>query len=125
MRVIWLNVEDEQPPVVVDIEGKLEEFYKLCDCDYVDITRMHIGKSKKAYSVVLDDEGLLKDSPKLSAHNCLTGRSLFGNLVICGDMDDEQDVTSLTDEDIQFIKGHIFKTFTKYVPGYYVLNFMY
>lgn len=63
MKAIYLNVNENQMPEVLDITDELETYYKLCQCTCIDIVTRKIGKTP--YSIVCDDEGLFVDSPKL------------------------------------------------------------
>lgn len=85
--------------------GTLKEYYRLLDCDTIDIVQRKIAG--KTYEIICDDEGLLVDAPILSAAWKTTKRpALFGNLLIAGEAIDGE-LTSLTDEDEKPIKDSI------------------
>lgn len=119
MKVILLNVNDEKVEII-DIEPKLEAYYKALDCDCIDIVERKIGK--KWFDIVCDDEGLLKERPKISAINDMGEVMLVGNLMFCKH-DDEGDTVGLTDEEITHIQKYIQKISTTAFPkGYMMLT---
>ena len=121
MKAIYLNVNENQLPKVIDIPDELETYYKLCQCTCIDIVTRHIGKTP--YSIVCDDEGLFVDSPKISAVDKDYQPQLVGNLVICGMPNDDGELTDLTDKDVINILPRIrFLHTTKYPDGYYILT---
>ena len=89
---------------VVEIEGNshLDRFYELIGCRCIDICVRTIGG--KQYNIVLDDEGLLVDSPVFSAFEPQGTPMLAGNLVILGMEEGSCELASLTDEDVSRIR---------------------
>lgn len=81
----------------------LDCFYETLDCDTIDIVTRKIGG--KCYDIICDDEALLKPCPVPSATGS-HGAMLFNKLLVCGQADDEGELTSLTDEDIEHLKAH-------------------
>ena len=79
MKVIYLNVVDRKAPEVLDVDDKLETYYRLIGCDCIDIVRREIGG------------------------NC----PLVGNLVICGGTVKDGELTGLTKDETGFILQHI------------------
>lgn len=123
MKVVYLNVKDGENAVVLDIKDELDEYYKLCQCRYVEMLARKIGRSRKYYTVVCDEEGLFVESPKISAIDDFGSPQLVGNLVICGDADDEGELTGLDESDIAHILRHVRKMCThKHADGYYMLT---
>ena len=47
------------------VEERCDDFYTLLDCNVIDIVTRSVGG--KAFSIVCDDEGLLKPDPCISA----------------------------------------------------------
>lgn len=90
-----LNVE------FIDVEPKLEEYYKLLDVDLIDIVERKIGDTY--FDIILDDEGLLKDSPTVTAVNTDFKEYLVGSLLLCH-TDGEGAEAPITEEDIETIK---------------------
>ena len=121
MKVIYLNVNENKPPEVLDVIDDLETFYKLCQCSCIDIVTREIGKIP--YSIICDDEGLFVDAPKISAVDNKYQAQLVGNLVICGMPDENGELTSLTDFDVAHIRMRIRYLYTnKHPDGYYILT---
>ena len=91
---------------VIEVEDKLEELYKVLDCDCIDIIQRTIfGKD---YTIVCDDEGLLKGNPKVSALTNEFRPSLVGNLlVVAPGADAEGNLIGLNDEEEQHLKRFI------------------
>ena len=104
MRVIYLNVNEAKAPEIMDIEDNLQTYYNLIQCDTIDIVRMNING--KAYDIVCDDEALFKTDVKASAFDDEYHPQLYGNLIITGCADVEGILTSLTEEDINNIRGN-------------------
>lgn len=103
MRAYFINSETDEHKAI-DIEPKLEEYYRLIGCRCVDfITREIDGHP---YNIILDDEGLLKPNriAAISVQSDIWGNQerLAGNLLIFGvDEDDyEHGCKSLTDEEL-------------------------
>jgi len=108
-------------PYVRIISDELQSYYNIIDCDCIDITTRKIGN--KYYDIIVDDEGLLKDDFIVSAIDSNYKPALVGNLVITN-FDEEGNTTTLTDEDIRYIKqfiGHYSKPDTN-VLAYTVLT---
>ena len=120
MKAIYLNVNENQLPEVIDIPDELETYYKLCQCTCIDIVTRKIGKNP--YSIVCDDEGLFVDSPKISAVDETYQPQLVGNLVICGMPNDDGELTEQTDSDVINILPRIRFYTTKHPDGYYILT---
>lgn len=104
IKVVFSNVIGNKPPIALDIYDNLDVFYELLKCDVIDIVRRNIWG--KTYCFIVDDEGLLKKDPILSGW-CLNNfaGNLYGNLIIAGVEDDEGDLTSLSNADVNKIFG--------------------
>ena len=99
----------------------LDDYYNLTKCDCIDIVQRRIGK--KRYDIICDDEGLLKAGTKISAINNMGEPMLVGNLLIAGLADNKGELTSLTEEDIEYIKKRVQTMSTrKYPQGYKMLT---
>ena len=88
--------------------NELEDFYEHLECGCMDVANRKIGN--KRFDIWVDDEGLLKDSPIISAVSITDGEvvpMLAGNLIIANH-DLEGNTTSLSDEDIEMILEHVF-----------------
>lgn len=89
-------------------EDTLESWYKIINCDTIDITCRRIGEEvdAKYFNFICDDEGLLKGFPTVTAISSDNQPMLVGNLFICND-DGEGNLTSLSDDDISIIEKNI------------------
>ena len=118
IKGVLVDVKNEKVKVV-EVEKELESYHKMLDCRCIDITsRMIDGKE---FDIVCDDEGLFDNDPKLSAITADYQPALVGNLFIVK-FDGYQDITSLSQEDIDFILEHIQKLCTNRHPfGYPML----
>lgn len=114
IKGILVDVQNEEVKVV-EIEDELQSYYKILCCDIIDITQRKIGD--KHFDIVCDDEGLLKENPKISAIDVLNRPQLVGNLFIVNF--NGQDITSLDDEDIKYVKERIHVVRTNYYPNGY------
>lgn len=108
IKVLTLEVDHELKgifPQVRLIENGLESFYKIIDCDLIDIVEIEVGG--KNYDVICDEEFLLKEKPE---------PTLFVNseTVICGNLifttcDANGKTQGLTDTDIKILMEYILK----------------
>lgn len=81
---------------VMEVADTLDTWYKLLDCDCIDIVSTTVGDVD--VDIVCDDEALLKGNPIFRATNRHREPALFGKLFVCGRADAEGDLTSLTTE---------------------------
>ena len=88
----------------ITISNTLDALYSVLNCDLIDITYLTLGE--KEFCVIVDDEGLLKDSPKISAISRTGAPMLVGNLLIVS-ADGGEEFASLTPDDISLIEKHI------------------
>lgn len=89
------------------INDDLSSFYSALNCTTIDIVSRKIGTMRKYFSIVCDDEGLLKDNPTVSAFDDNGKPALVGNLFITGGMDYERELTSLTEEEADYVLGYV------------------
>lgn len=88
----------------ITITDELHEFYRVLDCDLIDITQVSVGGF--VYDVVCDDEGLLKDGciPTIVCPD----RVLVGNCFVCRPPDPGSGVLrSLTDIDVEVLRSRV------------------
>lgn len=105
-RMLLIDVKNDRvSPVVIESENALEQYYKLLDCDLIDITERKIGG--KYYDIICDDEGLLKDNAIPSAIDKDQKPMLVGNLLICNIADEEGNEVELKAEDIVLITDNL------------------
>lgn len=107
-RIVGVLIDVEKEMVgPVEIPNDLDAFYKVLNCGCIDIVTRRIGDSKKAYDIVCDDEGLLKEPQKISAVDSAGNAQLVGNIFITGTADAEGNLTSLFTEDFNYILSKI------------------
>ena len=122
MKVVYLNIEKQELPKVIDIEDNLKVFYELIGCQYVDIVRRKIGD--KQYDVICDDEGLFKEHPIISAVDNTYKPMFVGNLII-SKSNDEGELIDLSENDIKQILRHTITYFTMNRNTYPALKMSY
>ena len=88
----------------ITISNTLDALYNVLNCDLIDITYLTLGE--KEFCAIVDDEGLLKSSPKISAVSKTGKPMLVGNLLLVS-ADGGEDFESLTPDDISLIEKHI------------------
>lgn len=104
LTAVLVNVETGMFGII-EVANELETFYKVLGCRRIDITIRRIGD--RVAEIICDDEGLLVDSPKISAIDNLGQAQLVGNLLIVGRCDSEGNLTSLSADDAAYIFGKI------------------
>lgn len=97
MQLALLN---EDGIKLLDIEGTLEEYYKYIGCSCIDIVTRKAGDTY--FDIICDDEGLLKDNPRVSAVDMKGYPMLVGNLIFTH-TDDKGETVEVTDEDVATI----------------------
>jgi hypothetical protein len=116
MRVLYLNVNDEKEPEVIDIEDNLKTYQKLLQCKTVYITRRKIAN--RYFTIIHDDTN--PKGRKVSAISSDNKEVFFGNIVIIADtLSYKWYFISLTDEQIIFLKD---KMKPHSVYGNYILT---
>lgn len=88
----------------IEIETKLQDYYRVLNCDCIDIVTRKIGN--KYYDIVCDDESLLKYKPTMTAMSMDQQHYLFGNLLITNS-DANGELTSLSMSDINHIQDYL------------------
>ena len=101
---------DEHRAVAID--DSLKTFYDMLDCTSVSFTVREVGGNP--YTFICDEEGLLNDSDKIRITACtqsdlLLGfeTALVGSLLIVSGVDDEGELTSLSDDDVAVIENNL------------------
>ena len=119
MKMVLLNVYEDFAKVV-EVEDKLEDFYKNLDCDCIDIVQRKIGG--KWFDVMCDDEGLYRSDQKISAINDMGQPMLVGNLMFFKH-DEAGNTIGLEAEEIEHIQRYIQTMCTRNHPeGYKMLT---
>lgn len=103
LKTILLDVENGIVKEM-EVENELHAFYKAMNVDMIEFTYPKIGN--KEYTIMCDEEGLLKAEPKPSAINKSGRVQLVGNLMFFNDSPDG-DLKSLSEKDIKEIKENI------------------
>lgn len=124
IKGLLIDVENGKVEVV-EIPQKLEEYYKLLNVECIDIVNRYIAN--ELYTIVCDDEALLKENPQLSAVDYWNKPMLYGNLFITKYTDSEY-LESLSDEDVDRLRNCITDVQvyydTNYVGNYVRVNYM-
>jgi len=108
MKALLLDTINKSTRVVNP--ESLEDYYNLIGCNWVEIVTRRIGR--KYYDVICDEEGTFVDDPLISAIDDI-GRVMFvGNLIICGQVNEDGENTDLTANDIRYIKKRIQPMYT-------------
>lgn len=101
-----LNVEQETA-APVEIEKDLHSYYDLLGCRLIAMPTHKIGvRNGRQYTIIADDEALMKEQPKISAIDNLGNPMLCGNLLIVK-VNEEGDTIGLDADDIQYIERFI------------------
>lgn len=98
MKKIKVMVFNPQTPRldIVTIENKLQNYYDIIGCDFIDITRV------RDINIICDDEGLLLPK-KLSYVEQTTKRVLVGTLIFTGVTDEDGNFTDISEEQIHYL----------------------
>ena len=89
---------------VCEIEKSLESYYKILNCNLIDIVSMKIGN--KHFDIICDDEGLMKEDITISAIYDDFTPALVGNLFIVRH-DGRGNERSLTSNDISMVLENV------------------
>lgn len=119
---VLLDIENNEAKVVTFVPN-LQNYYRMLHCCTIDIVERKIGVRKgKRFDIVCDDEGLLKNEPKISAINDMGAPMLVGSLLVVGLAKEGLEQT-LSDEDAEFVMEKIKKMRTRLHPeGYLMLT---
>ena len=100
ITIMYSNVQDNEPPKVIEIEDELDNYYKLLKCDNIEIVQRQVGFN--TYCFVIDGCGRLKAKQRTSSMSLLDIRyGIVGNLIVTGLSDEEGNLTSLTPAQIK------------------------
>ena len=104
MKYLLLDVENRGVKMV-EANG-LDDYYKLIGCSTIDIIHRRIGDVE--VEIIIDDEGLLVNAPKISAIDIAGAPMLCGNLLVAsGRVTDDGELTELTEAEIDEIMDNI------------------
>lgn len=89
----------------VEFRDEPSEYYRLLGCDIFDIATRFIEGHEFVFFV--DDCGLLRDNPKVTAVDIEGNPALVGSLVVVArDKDNPAEVRGLTDEELDVLTDH-------------------
>ena len=89
---------------VRQIEDSLDEYYRIIGCQYIDIATRRIGGAGgRVFDIICDDEGLLKESPVVTALDGEFQPMLVGTLIFAHH-DNEGNMTGITEEDAYLLR---------------------
>lgn len=108
IQVIYVNVDKGEKPKIKHIEDDIDTFYKLINCDSVEMPQRQING--KYFTIICDEEGALKSNPIVSACSHKGEPMLVGNLIITGLPNEYGDLTGLSDNDVLLIMSKFKKT---------------
>lgn len=91
----------------VTIDNTLEAYYSALNCSCIDIVERTIGASEKHFTIVCDDEGLLKEAPCISAISDHGEPMLVGSLFITDLDHNTGDLASLPEHELEHVLDHI------------------
>lgn len=104
MKYLFLDVENIGVKMV-EANG-LDDYYRLIGCRTIDIIHRRIGDVE--VEIIIDDEGLLVNAPKISAIDIAGAPMLCGNLlVVSGRVTDDGELTELEEYEIDEIMDNI------------------
>lgn len=112
MKFLFLDVYNNRLEMVE--ANCLKDYYKLIGCRTIDIVSRKIGDID--VEIVIDDEGALVRTPKVSAVDIIGQTSLYGNLLVAsGRVTEDGELTELTQDEIDSILENV----TEVTTGYY------
>lgn len=102
MKSLFFNVKENQFEVIEIEKPDLQFFDKKIGCDLIDIAVRKIDG--KEFNIVLDEEGLLKEDPIVSAIDGNGDHMLVGNLMFFGgETTEDGGLVGLTNAEIDHI----------------------
>lgn len=105
MKAMIINKNGETNLIDFEIDNVLEQSYRELNCSLIDIVSVKIKGT--AFDIIVDDEGLMKQNPKLTVSSNL--RKLFGTVMIVPNETDDEGgyVRGLNEEEIETLYDHI------------------
>lgn len=103
MKVFVIDINSGQHRVE-ETDASLEDLYRLTDSTGIDITSLRIDSTW--FDFIVDDEGLLKRNPYVTALSSHMEPVLVGNLVICHH-DSNGEIAGLSDADIKLLEDNL------------------
>ena len=106
--ILKRNNEGELIVQAKEIEDTLSNYYQLLNCSNIDIIKRKIKHFKACF--VIDDEYLLRNTPNQPPVAVFVGNgeeAIYGSLIITGENDEEGNLTSLNNIQIEYIESSI------------------
>ena len=113
MKVYVIDAETGKHRVE-DTDCSLEELYRLTHCSCIDIASRKIGG--QWFDIVVDDEGLLKSNPIVTAATADLRPVLVGSLIVCRH-DSDGNIAGLSNADIELLEANTATISDKAHPG--------
>lgn len=102
MKSLFFNVKGNEFEIIETMKPDLQLFYKKIECNCIDIAVRRING--RPFNIVLDDEGLLKEDPIVSAIDGNGNPMFVGNLMFFGgETTEDGELVGLTDAEIDHI----------------------
>ena len=89
----------------ITVLDDLATFYLKLHCDTIDIVDRRIGN--KYFTLIIDDNGLLKENNRTSIIDINRMPMIVGNVIICH-ADENGELISLDDEDYEILEDHAY-----------------
>lgn len=104
MKMLLIDVVKNKVEVV-DCDGKLQTLYNLLNCDFVEIVDRNINGVR--VHIICDEEGKLHGVPKISGIMYDNSDYFVGNLLVCGLVNSDGELTGLSEKEIELINENI------------------
>lgn len=115
MKSLLIDVENCE---VKEVEiSDFTDFYKYIGRSAFDVAGRYIGDENRWYDIFVDDIGMLKENPIISAIN-VTEIMLVGNLVITKTAENGEQLP-LSDDDIKYLYKYIRTGYKRTEDGIY------
>lgn len=118
MKTALLITTDEKFQEI-EFFNELDYFYKHIECDLIEIVRpialQQVTDTCENLIMIVDEEGLLRDSPKLNIYaSAFYGRPLYGNVMIVKEIEtpDGLDFAGMERDDHKELSAAMVKLFT-------------
>ena len=103
MKALLIDVVNPKVETV-DVTD-FHQIQKHLNCTCFDVVSRTIGKEKQRFDIYVDDEGLLKDRPIVSAMNTKREVELVGNLLIA--KHENGDMIDLSKSELEYLTDYI------------------
>ena len=104
-KITVLIIDPVMGERVREINNDIEAFHNTIDCRCIDIVERKVGD--RCFDFIVDDEGLFRHNPMISALSQTGEPMLVGTLIITNS-NEEGETTSLTEEDIEYLQKYVY-----------------